>query len=461
MVGQLDDSNLPGVHPKESTRMVSNVYFMDDRAAAFQDSLVAKTVALFDQAGFSEMIRPRDVVAIKMHMGEWNNTAYLRPVYARAVADKVKSLGGIPFVTDTTTMPYNVWSSRTTALDHLLTDERNGFNSGTVGCPVIIADGYFGTDDVRVDLPEGICLKEGFVASAIAMADVVILLSHFKGHGVGVIGGALKNLGVGCASKRGKFNLHGCGDKRFGLGGSTVKPELCRGRECATWQLCDNVCAFDAMHITESGLVFEPDKCRSCFAHRSVVSCGALANPAEWGEMNPVAIADAALAAAKVVGRDRIGCINLAIDISPWCDCIGFSDRPIVPNLGVFASKDPVAIDMACVDAVTAAPGIPGSTAEQKGVAAPGTIKHDTCSSLTGASQFIQMKAAQRLGLGTMEYELNRIGKLPSAFPYVFNPAGGTPVPIGAKLAKSFQRMPFFPEHGFRREGWADIDDLR
>ena len=378
--------------------MGSKVFFMDDRATTFQDSLVAKTLALFETAGFADMIRPHDVVAIKMHMGEWNNTAYLRPVYARALVDRIKSLGGVPFVTDTTTMPYNVWSSRVSALDHLNTDERNGFNSGTVGCPVIIADGFMGTDDVHVDLPEGLVLKEAWVATAIALADVVIMLSHFKGHGVGVVGGAIKNLGVGCASKRGKFNLHGCGDPRYSLASSIFHPEKCRGRECPTWQLCDSVCAFDAFHITEGGPVFDREKCRSCFSHRSTVTCGALQPPQDWGEANPAAIADAALGALKALGHRRIGFINLAIDVAPMCDCLGWSDRPIVPNIGVFASKDPVAIDTACLDAVTAAPGVPGSVAELKGVDARGAIKHDKCSSLVGASQFIQVKAGQKNG---------------------------------------------------------------
>ncbi|MDA8218586.1 MAG: DUF362 domain-containing protein [Dehalococcoidales bacterium] len=440
--------------------MGSTVYFMDDRATSAQDSLVAKTLALFDKAGFADMIRPRDVVAIKMHMGEWNNTAYLRPVYVRALVDKIKSLGGIPFVTDTTTLPYAVWSSRVTALDHLMTDERNGFNSGTVGCPVIIADGYFGTDDVHVDLPEGLVLKDGYVSSAIAMADMVLLLSHYKGHGVGVIGGAVKNLGVGCASKRGKFNLHGCGDPRYGLGGSEFKPEICKGRDCPTWQLCDQVCAFDALHVTEQGLVWDADKCRGCFAHRSVISCGALDPPKHWGQVSPVAIADAAMAAYKVIGRDRLACLNLALDISPMCDCVAFSDRPIVPNIGIFASHDPVAIDKACVDAVTAAPGIPGSVAEVKGVAGCGDIKHDTCSSIQGYSQYIQLKAGQRLGLGTMDYELEQLGRLPSVEPYVLNPAGGRPEPIGARFSRSFKKMPFFPEGGFPRHADLDVEDL-
>ncbi len=441
--------------------MGSKVYFMDDRAAGLQDSLVAKMLTLFDKAGFSEIIHPGDTVAIKMHMGEWNNTAYLRPVYARALVDKIKSLGAVPFVTDTTTLPHGVWASRVTALDYLTTAERNGFNSGTLGCPVIIADGYLGTDDVRTDLAEGLILKESYVATAIAAADAMIVLSHFKGHGMGVIGGAVKNLGVGCASKRGKFALHGYGHQQYGYSGSPALPHLCRGRECPTWQLCDSVCPFDALHITEEGMVFEAEKCRSCMAHRSVVSCGALPVPEDLGDATLVSIADAALAAAKTVGADRIGYINLAIDVTPWCDCSGLADRPIVPNLGVFASCDPVAIDLACLNAATAAPGVPGSVAEQYGVLAPGVNKFSACSAVTGNSELLQLKAGNKNGLGSMEYELEPVGQVESALPFIFNPAGGDPVPLGARFRRLFSKIPIHPQNGIRRAEKVNLEELR
>jgi len=167
-------------------------------------------------------------------------------------------------------------------------------------------------------------------------------------------------------------------------------------------------------------------------------------------------MADAALAAAKVVGLDRIGCINLAIDITAWCDCAGFAGRPIVPNLGVFASPDPVAVDMACIDAATAAPGIPGSVAEQYGVMGPGIPKFSACSSVTGNSQFIQLKAGQKNGLGTMSYDLERVDQVPSARPYV-----SCQVPLGARFKKLFDRLPLFPDGGYRRAEEVDLEELR
>ncbi|HMK64859.1 MAG TPA: DUF362 domain-containing protein [Thermodesulfobacteriota bacterium] len=181
---------------------MSKVYFMDDRSSSIETSLVAKMLTLFDAAGFGEMIQPGSVTAIKLHMGEFNNTAYLRPVYVRALVEKVKSLGGNPMVVDTTTLPYWPFTSRSTALDYLNTVARNGFTQSALGCPIVIADGYIGTDDVRIDLPEGFILKEQYIGTGIALADCMIALTHFKGHPMGTYGGALKNIGVGCASKR-------------------------------------------------------------------------------------------------------------------------------------------------------------------------------------------------------------------------------------------------------------------
>ena len=167
----------------------SQVFYMDAHSESTETSLVSKMLTVFDAAGLDKMIKPNDIVAIKIHCGEWNNTAYLRPVYARALADRIKELGGRPFVCDTTTSTYSPWGSRSSEIDILLTAERNGYSSAVLGCPFICADGFIGTSDFRVDLPEGYLLKEAYVAQAIAAADVLIALTHFKGHAMGVIGG--------------------------------------------------------------------------------------------------------------------------------------------------------------------------------------------------------------------------------------------------------------------------------
>ncbi|MBI1986781.1 MAG: DUF362 domain-containing protein [Nitrospinae bacterium] len=436
--------------------MASKVYFQDDRAMANEDSLVAKMVTLFEAAGFEEIIKPGDTVAIKVHMGEHNNTGYLRPVYVRALVEKVKSLGGEPVVMDTTTLTYLPFPARATALDHLKTVERNGFNSGTVGCPIIIADGYIGADDVRVDLPEGFVLKEQYVATGIALADAMIVLAHFKGHPLGTYGGSIKNMGVGCVSKRGKHNLHLGGDPRWGLKARPFHPHLCRGKSCDKWMLCDNVCPEGCFHVTETSIEWDASRCTGCFACLFVtMPCGVTGVADEFFDISAAAIADSALAVTKTFKLGKIGYLNMAIDISPWCDCVPFSDRPFVPNLGAFSSRDPVAIDVACIDMSRQSFGMPGSIAEEKGVMFPGIPKLSACGSFVGVSENIQTNTGDRIGLGSKQYELIRpeAGD-PTKFLY-------TQVPTGIKFAPLYKMKPVYPEGGFKRAAEVPIEEVR
>jgi hypothetical protein len=436
--------------------MASPVYFMNDRSASMETSLVSKMLTVFDAADLGSLIKPGDVVAIKLHCGEYNNTAYLRPVYARALADKVKALGGRPFVCDTTTLPYAQYASRATALDIMLTAERNGLNSGTLGCPFICADGYLGTDDTRIDLPEGVVLKEAYIAKAIALADVLIALTHFKGHGGGVYGGAVKNLGIGAQSKRGKLNVHQSMSP-VGMNARAFYPHLCNGTDCPSWERCDNACPYGYLRITDHTISFDADNCVGCTACSSVVSCGVLEPPMERNDTGTAAIADGALGAVKAVGRDKCGFINLAIDIAPSCDCVGFSDRSMLPNLGVFASKDPVAIDKACLDMATATAAIPGSRAEEAGVAAPGVPKFAASSCRFGSSEFLQINAAKRNGLGTDEYDLVEVPPA-AAGQFVFH---WDPRPVGVRLRRVFERERVAPTTGFVRDEAFDLELVR
>ena len=232
----------------------SKVYYMDAHSDSPETSLAAKMITVYDNAGLDEIVKPNDIVAIKVHCGEWNNSAYLRPLYARTLADRVKELGGRPFVCDTTTSTYSPYGARSSELDILLTAERNGYSSATLGCPFICADGFIGTNDFLVDIPEGYILKEAYVAQAIAAADALIALTHFKGHSMGVIGGALKNLGLGAQSKRGKFNVHMGGHPTYGLGGAGVfHPENFKGKaETPDWEIIEDCCPFDLYHINEN-----------------------------------------------------------------------------------------------------------------------------------------------------------------------------------------------------------------
>ena len=443
--------------------MAPKVYYMDARGDSPQTSMVAKMVTVFEAADFDSLIKPGDVVAIKLHCGEWNNSAYLRPVYARTLADRVKALGGRPFVCDTTTQPYNSYASRCTGLDLMVTAERNGYNSATLGCPFICADGFMGTDDYRVDLPEGYILKEAYIAQAIAAADVLIALTHFKGHPIGVIGGALKNLGIGAQSKRGKFNVHMGGHPRYGLGAScTFHPENCKGRKGEEdWQILEECCPFDLIHVTEDSIEWERGKCTNCLGCLILMlSRGILELSVENFQATNAAIADACLATVKTVGPGKVAFINLAIDISRGCDCIPFSDVSILPHLGVFASYDPVAIDKACLDKAVETAGVQGSTADEMDVLDCGKRKFETCSPLlAGLSEETQLNTGEIIGLGTRQYELVPVAEK-KIEDFAFSP---DPRPVGVRLRHLFAKLQPFPYDryegkGFLREEEVDLE---
>lgn len=384
----------------------SKVFFMNARARRFLESSAIKARQLVEKGGFEEAIDPEAAVAIKVHMGEAYNVGYLRPIIVRTIVDKVKELGGKPFVTDTTTLPYHPWSSRTLAIDYLETANRNGFNEASMGCPIVIADGPFGTDDVLVSLDErGSYLRKQFVALAIAEADVLISLAHFKGHPAGGYGGAIKNIGVGCASKRGKMNLHGAlaGDK------PTAHPERCLGMKCEWWEICEQCCPESAITILEDTIKINLDECVYCFACANLCVNMAGTKAIERFDYLPALgrrIADSALACTLTKKVKKIFYLNFAIDITPVCDCYGWTDTPLVNNLGVFASWDPVALDKACIDEMNRAQGLNNSAAEDFDALSPNKKKLNI---VWKKDVEAQIYGAVENGLGTMDYALEEV----------------------------------------------------
>ncbi len=442
--------------------MKSQVYWMDARSESGETSLPAKMLTVFDAAGLGDLIKPGDMVAIKVHCGEWNNSAYLRPVYARTLADKVKALGGRPFVCDTTTLTYSAFCSRATELDLLTTAERNGYTSAALGCPFICADGFMGNSDFRVDIPEGYLLKEAYIAQAVAAADVLIALTHFKGHDMGVIGGAMKNLGIGCQSKRGKFNVHQGGHPKYGLPYSAkFHPEAFKGKaNDANWKMIEDCCPFGALHVKDSTVVWEKEKCGTCLGCiGQLMSRGLIEFPMSMFEATEIAIADAALGAVKAV-KGRVGYINVAVDVSPKCDCCNFADLPVVPHLGVFASTDPVAIDLACVEMARKTPAMPGGHADELGHSNPGDTKFEGISTMVeGLSEETQVNTGVAIGLGSRDYELVEVAKGDPA-KFRFPP---DPRPTGIKFREKFERFGVFPfdrheGHGFARNETVDLE---
>jgi uncharacterized Fe-S center protein len=384
----------------------SRVWFMDARARRFLESTAIKGRQILEQSGWLDNLQRGDIVAVKTHMGEAYNVGYLRPVIVRTFVEALKDRGCKPFVTDTTTMPYHPWISRTLAVDHLETANRNGFNHGTMDCPVVIADGWLGTDDVIVDLGgRGTYLNKQFVARAIADADALLSLAHFKGHPAGGYGASIKNIGVGCASKRGKMNLHGAlaGDK------PVIDEMLCPGRECEWWETCQDCCPEGAIQVTEEGLEIDLEACVYCFACANLcVNMAGVKGIQRFDHLPALGrrIADSALATMATKEPGKTFFMNYAMDITPVCDCYGWTDTPIVNGLGVFASYDPVAVDKVCIDLMNAAPGLTNSEAEDCGAMASGAKKLNL---IKGKDIEAQIYGGVENGLGSTEYVLEEV----------------------------------------------------
>ena len=370
----------------------AKVYFSDFRTKAFGDGLPTKLKKLIKKAGIGQIDIDGKFVAIKMHFGEMGNISYLRPNYARAVADVVKELGGKPFLTDCNTM---YPGSRKNALEHLECAWENGFTPLTVGCPVLIGDGLKGTDDVAVPVAGGEYVREARIGRAIMDADVFISLTHFKGHELTGFGGTIKNIGMGCGSRAGKTDQHSGGKPQ-------IDPDLCRG--C---RRCQKECA-------NGGLVFDEAGRKMTVDRENCVGCGRCLGACNFDaiEFNDSAANEllncrmAEYAKAVVDGRPNFH-ISLVVDVSPNCDCHGENDAPILPDLGMFASFDPLALDQACADACLKAAPLSGSQLSDN-LAKPGFVDHhDHFTNSTPESEWRScLEHAEKIGLGTRAYEL-------------------------------------------------------
>ncbi len=311
----------------------SKVYFTDFRVPVGVN-LLQKLRNLCIKAGIKNIDMEGKFVAIKMHFGEFGNLSFIRPQYVKVIADLVKELGGIPFLTDCNTL---YPGSRKHALEHIECANLNGFNFQTTGCQIIIGDGLRGTDEVEIPVKNGEYIKSAKIGRAIMDADIFISLAHFKGHEMTGFGGAIKNIGMGCGSRAGKMDQHSSGKV-------IVDESLCRGcRRCA------KECGSGAITYENKKAHINKDICKGCGRCIGACAFDAISNE-QWdaGDLLDRKMAEY----AQAVCQDR-PCfhINLAMDISPNCDCHGENDAPILPNIGMFASFDPVAIDQACVDA--------------------------------------------------------------------------------------------------------------
>jgi uncharacterized protein len=362
----------------------AKVFFAD--MSANGKSILDKMARLIDAAGLAQIELKDAFVALKLHFGEPGNLAYIRPNFVARVATMVRARGGSPFLTDANTL-YK--GRRSNAVDHLRAASENGFNELSTGCDVIIADGLRGTEYREIPLALKHC-RTAKIASAIADADVIISLTHFKGHEQTGFGGVMKNLGMGSGSIGGKMEMH-----------SDSKPTIVR-ENCTSCGACWKHCRHDAVHADAARIaVIDYDRCVGC--GQCIAMCRYDAAVPTWNSTSvQEKIAEYALAVVR--GKPALH-VSFVMDVSPDCDCWGHNDAALVPNIGMAASLDPVALDQACLDLVTAAPALASSVLEGRG--GPGQDKFRLVHGRTDSA--VGLAYAESIGLGTRAYDLDEV----------------------------------------------------
>jgi uncharacterized Fe-S center protein len=377
--------------------MKSVVFFSDVRVDS-RKTLLDKLGTLLDRANLKEKIKERDLVAIKLHFGEKGSTAFVQPIFIRRIVDQVKQCKGKPFLTDTNTLYRGM---RQEAISNLTNAYQNGFAFSVVDAPILIADGLRGNsaEIVTINKPH---FKTVSIAYDIYMADALISVAHFTGHELCGFAGTLKNLGMGCASREGKLSQH-----------SNISPRV-KTKACKGCELCLTLCAHGAisMHPPKAEIeskrmiaFIDSKKCIGC--GECILTCPTGAIKVQWNETIPIFQKKMVEYAFGTVQKKKgkILFLNFLTQISPACDCWGFSDTPIVNDVGILSSEDPVAIDQASVDLVNGQEGNRFSKLQKHWT--PGEDKfHDLYPEVDWG---IQLAYSEEIGLGNRQYELMKV----------------------------------------------------
>lgn len=369
--------------------MPQKVYFTRVGGRDPGQNTLSKINLLFHAAGFPDIISLGDLTAVKIHFGEWGNDSYINPVHVRQVIDCIRETGGKPFLTDSNTL-YR--GSRANAVDHLVTAIEHGFAFAVVRAPLTIADGLRGKNWRRVEVHLH-HFPAVLISGDIADADAMIVLSHFKGHEVAGFGGAIKNLAMGCAPPAGKQAQHCARPMHI--------DERCTG--CGR---CIAVCPREAITFEKKRkkllAKIQYSRCIGCFECMTV--CPSHAIDVDWETEIPEFVERMVeYARGAVWGKEKkVGYMNFLLNITPDCDCVPWSDTPIVPDIGILASRDPVAIDAASFDLVNGEKGREGSSLHEN--LREGEDKFRGLRKKTDG--YLQIRYGEKIGLGSCEYEL-------------------------------------------------------
>ena len=365
--------------------MNSKVYFIDLRAK-YKESFINKIGKLLSVAGLYETFKERDLVAVKLHFGEAGNSAFVRPVFLRKIVESIKEKGGIPFLTDANTL---YAGTRGNSPSHLITAIRNGFAYSVVDAPLIIADGLRGKSATPVIINKK-RFKRVYIGSEIVQADSLVSVAHFKGHELSGFGGTIKNLGMGCASRRGKLAQH-----------SGMAPKV-KKKKCVGCGDCIDHCSQKAISLVDEKSLINPKKCVGC--GECIIICPNKAIQVQPNKSIPLFLENMVEYTFGVLKgkKDKALFLNFITDVSPACDCFPYNDAPIVRDIGVVAAKDPVAIEQASVDLVNREQALPNSCLETN--IKPGEDKFKGM--YPKIDWTIQLDYAENLGLGSRKYEL-------------------------------------------------------
>jgi len=352
--------------------MKSPVFFIKATRQDGDELLSLKAQKVFSELGLEKAITKDDFVALKIHFGEKNNEGYIRPAWLSSTIDSIRKKTGRAYITDSNTL-YR--GQRSNSVEHLKLAAEHGFSLEKLHIPVIIADGLIGHDrgETRVGLPR---IQSAKLASAFLSTDYLVCLSHFTGHLLTGFGAALKNLGMGCASRAGKLDQH-----------SVVHPWI-NAKACRNCSLCRDYCPADAIEQGEGSAVIIDEKCIGC--GECLVVCNVGAVKMRWDE-DVLRVQEKMAEYACSVGRlfeGKLACLNFLLRMTKDCDCMSKAEPEVVEDIGMLGSHDPVAVDKASVDLVNLESG------------------QDLMRKLRDVDWSVQLRHAQELGLGSMDYEL-------------------------------------------------------
>ncbi len=359
--------------------------FFTKITGSYKANIFRRIINLCNEAGLKDKVKERDFTAIKLHFGEMGNAAFIRPIYVREIVKELKALKAKPFLTDANTLYVG---SRTDAVSHMETAIKNGFSYATVDAPIIVADGLIGTNEtaIKINLKH---FNNVYIGSEIINADAIISMAHFKLHELSGFGGAIKNMGMGCASRKGKLAQH-----------SNIAPKV-KAKKCIGCGTCIKKCPAQAIAFNEDKkAVIDKEKCIGC--GECILLCPVEAIQIQWNEQIPVFMEKMVEYTYGILKdkKEKIIYINFLTNISPACDCYPYNEMPVSPDIGIVVSDDIVAIDKASADLLNSAPANKGS-------------KVDSCE-VTDKMKCvypkidwtIQLDYAEKLCMGSQDYEL-------------------------------------------------------